>query len=295
MGKDEELKKFIKNVSDDCKICQIYRKSPARPFVELAIAKSFKECVAMGLKFYKGKILLHLVDQATRLSTSCFVTSREPKAIINGNFTSWIQIHGTPEKFLSDNGEEFANFDFIDMYESTNIVFKLTAAEAPFSTGLVERHNLIIADMLDKVLEESSIDINLALSWCINAKNSLANVYDFSPFQLALRQNPKLNSIFIDKPPAYIQTNASKILTDNLTALHKAREAFIASENSEKIRRALNHTVTNSGDIKYITGDSVYFTKANERRWRGPGKVLGQGRAISVSEVWKHVRSCSPL
>ena len=37
------------------------------------------------------------------------------------------------------------------MCESMNIVFKLTAAEAPFSNGLVERQNMIIADMLDKV------------------------------------------------------------------------------------------------------------------------------------------------
>lgn len=77
------LKKSLKNVSVDCKICQIYRKSPARPVVGSAMATSFKECVAMGLKFYKGKIIPHLVDHTTRLSTSCFVTSKEPKAIIN--------------------------------------------------------------------------------------------------------------------------------------------------------------------------------------------------------------------
>ena len=93
---------------------------------------------------------------------------------------------------------------------------------------------------------------------------------------MALGQNPKLPSTFIDKPTAYIQTNTSKILTDNLAALHRAREAFIASENSETIRRALNHNVRNSDDIKCITGDNVYFKKANERRWRGPAKVLGQ-------------------
>ena len=118
----------------------------------------------MGLKFYKGKIILHLVDNAARLSTSCFVTSKELKVIINEIFRSWMQIYETPEKFLSNNGGEFTNSDFMDTCKSMNIVFKLTAAEAPFSNGLVERHNLITADMLDKVLEESNIDINLALS-----------------------------------------------------------------------------------------------------------------------------------
>ena len=75
-----------------------------------------------------------------------------------------MQIYETPEKFLLENRGEFANSDFIDACKSMNIVFKLTATEPPFSNGLVERHNLIIVDMLDKVLRESNIDINLALS-----------------------------------------------------------------------------------------------------------------------------------
>ena len=75
--------------------------------------------------------------------------------------------------------------------------------------------------MLEKLLEESNIDISLALSWWINTKNSLAKAHVFPPFQLALGQNPKLPSIFIDKTPAYIHTNTRKILTDNLTALQE--------------------------------------------------------------------------
>ena len=49
--------------------------------------------------------------------------------------------------------------DFKDMCKLMIIVFKLKTAEAPFSNGFVERHNLIIGDMLHKVLEESNIDI----------------------------------------------------------------------------------------------------------------------------------------
>ena len=73
-----------------------------------------------------------LVDQAARLSFSCFVTSEEPKVIINEIIRSWMQIYETPEK-LSHNRGEFENSDFIDMCKSMNIVFKLIAAEAPFS------------------------------------------------------------------------------------------------------------------------------------------------------------------
>ena len=42
------------------------------------MALSFQECIAMDLKFYKARILLHLIDHATRLSLSSFVRSKEP-------------------------------------------------------------------------------------------------------------------------------------------------------------------------------------------------------------------------
>ena len=55
--------------------------------------------------------------------------------------------------------------------------------------------------MLDKTLEDTNTYFELALSWCANAKNSLTNVYDFSPFQLALVQHPSLQSVFHEKAP----------------------------------------------------------------------------------------------
>ena len=119
----------------------------------------------------------------------------------------------------------------------------LTAAESPFSNGLVERHNLILSEMLDKTLEDHNTGFELALAWCVNANSSLANVRGFSSFQLALGQNPKMPSIFHDKPQALSPITTSKILTDNLLPLHKTRHAYIATESSEKIRRALNHNV----------------------------------------------------
>ena len=80
--------------------------------------------------------------------------------------------------------------------------------------------------MLDKVLDQN-INFHSALAWCTNAKNSLANVPGFSPFQLVIGQNPVLPSTSYD-------------------------------------------------DQKYFTGDSVYFKRVNDRKWSGPGKVLGQ-------------------
>ena len=97
------------------------------------MATSFQECIAMDLKFYKGRILLHLIDHATRLSVSSFLKSKEPEVIRKAIFKSWIQIYSATETFLTDNDKEFANSKFIDMAESMNITVKVTAAESPFS------------------------------------------------------------------------------------------------------------------------------------------------------------------
>ena len=46
-----------------------------------------------------------------------------------------------------------------------------------------------------------------------------------------------------------------------------------------------------SGDTKYITEDSVYFKKINEKQWRGPGNVLGQdGQQVLVKYGRNYVR-----
>ena len=172
------------------------------------MATTFQECVAMDLKFYNGNILLHLVDYATRLLSSKIIKSKEPKEIIDNIFKIWIHIYRAPEKFLTDNGGEFSNCQFLEMCEAINIT--VTAAESPLSNGLVERHNMIIENILDKILEDQQLDLDTALSWCLNAKNSLANIHGFSPFQLVFGQNPRLPSIFNDKPPALTPSDPTR-------------------------------------------------------------------------------------
>ena len=170
-------------------------------------------------------------------------------------------------------------------------VFKTTAAEAPWSNELIERHNLVLADMLNKDLDDTQYHPDLAVSCCINAKNSLHNVHGFSPYQLAISKNTKLPFVLNEKVPALTRQPISKIVMNNLDVIHKAREAFISRENSEKIRRALSHNIKSSGDVKYVTGDSVYYKRIDSKEWHGPAKVLGQdGQQVLVKNGSNYIR-----
>ena len=145
--------------------------------------------------------------------------------------------------------------------------------------------------MLDKILGENNCDLELAVLWSVNAKNSLINIHGFSPYQLDIGTNPKLPLIHTAKGSALTSTPTNKIIYKNLQAIQKEREAFIASKNSKKLRCALSHNIRTSGDVKYLTGDSVYFKRLDSNSWHGPAKVLGQdGQQVLVKNGSRYIR-----
>ena len=274
---DKELHKALENVIDNCETCLAYKKAPPRPVVGLPLATRFLQSVGMDLKFYRQKIILHLVDHATRLSMAVFIPNKVASTVVKAILQHWVAVYGATDQFFSDNGGEFINKEFVELCERFNIDVKTTGAEAPWSNGLVERHHVLITHMLDKVLYESKCDIGLALAWCVNAKNSLQNVHGFSPFQLALGQNPKLPSALSNRPPALATSQpASEVLRANLNALHAARTAFIEKEHSERVYRALSHNVRTTNNNRFINGDTVYYKRSDSPEWKGPATVLGQ-------------------
>ena len=61
------------------------------------------------------------------------------------------------------------------MDEQLNINVKTTGAESPWSNGVVEKHNGITGNMIEKVLSDVGCSLAIALAWCLSAKNALLN------------------------------------------------------------------------------------------------------------------------
>ena len=252
------------------------------------MATRFQETVAMDLKQFEGCLILHLIDVYTRLSAGIFIPNKNKETIIKAIFCIWIAVYGSPEKILIDNGGEFANKDFIEMCDYLGINIKPTAAESPWSNGITERNNQTLANMMNKIIKDTSCSLELALSWALNAENSLQNVAGFSPFQLVLGKNPKLPSTLSDDLPALSMKPSSEVIQENLNAIHSARKAFITSENNRKIKRAVTHYLRTTSEIKYVTGDVVFYKREDSNEWRGPGTVLGKlvNKFLSNMEVF---------
>ena len=207
----KKLKNELRVLEKGCQTCLDYAKSP-RPSVGLPSAKFFQDTVALDLKFYNSRTLIHLIDHATRCYSACGqISSKRPETVVKAMFSLLITIFGPPQKFFSDNGGELINQELHDLCEVYNITLKTTGAEAPWS---------ILGNMLDKVLNEVKCHFDIALAWCVSAKNSLPNVHGFSPYQLAFGNNPVLLGPFTNWPSALedIETRSSDIVCENLNA-----------------------------------------------------------------------------
>ena len=275
---NEALIKEIEEVGKNCDSCKRYQKTRPRPAVTFPLASIFNETVAMDLKVYKNNAVyfLHVIDHATRFSAAGVIRSKKAETIIRKFLEIWISIFGCPQTVLSDNGGEFANHEFMDLCRNMNINFLTTAAEAPYSNGICEKHNGLIGDAVYKIMDDINCSVEIALCWAVNAKNSLQNIHGFSPYQLVFGRNPNLPAVINDKLPALEGVTGSKLVADILNALHKAREETIKHEASEKLRRALKSKVRTHNDIRYFQGEEVFYKEEDVKRWAGPGRVIGQ-------------------
>ena len=274
--KKKEICKEIEKL--ECEICKKHGREAPKPKTCLPLADRFNQTVALDLKFLDTKeIILHCIDLLTRFSVAVIIKNKTKEEIVTNFFKSWIAVFGRPEQTLSDNGGEFCNQDFVDLCRHLDINMRTTAAFAPFSNGVVERHNGILAEMVYKIREDTGCSTDIALCWAVNAKNNLSNVYGFSPQQLVLGYNSSPPCLDDDRIKiTQLDSEASgKMIADHINALFEARKAFIMTQNSDRLKRALKGRIYKAYETKYFPGDKVYY-KTNGDSWRGPGIVIGQ-------------------
>ena len=151
----------------------------------------------------------------------------------------WISYFGQPKRFLADNRGEFLNEEYKEMCEMFNIEEAKTAAESLWTNGACERHNAVIKESIRKTMEETNCKLETAVVWAVSAKNSLRGHQGYSPNMLVFGQNPNYSNVLTSELPALETQVSSVTVENNLKALNSAREAFVQSECSEKIERAL--------------------------------------------------------
>ena len=131
----------------------------------------------------------------------------------------------------------------------------------------------------------------MELAWAVSARNSLSNNSGFSPSQLVFGRNSNLPNVFENSPPALENTFTSDLVRENLNAMHRACEDFLAYDSNERLKRALKYNVRPSKEKDISNGDNVFYKRNNFKEWHGPAVVIGRdGKQFLVRHGGTYVR-----
>ena len=119
-------------VVNDCKVCQKFQKSIARPRVTLPKSTSFNEVVTLDLKDFGSKYVLWMIDTFSRLMVGKLLNNKKAVTINQAIMDSWCMNLGFPASgFFVDNGREFANIKMDELISKLGITVILGPAYSP--------------------------------------------------------------------------------------------------------------------------------------------------------------------
>ena len=125
--------------------------------------------------------------------------------------------------------------------------------------------------MLDKICDDVKCDYDVTLVWTVSARNALINHNGFSPAELVFGKASDLPSTINDHLPALESTIRSVDLAYHVFTIHAARQTFITSEASEKIKLFLKKNIRKafiSREMKFITNKThLHNGNAQLKSW----------------------------
>jgi hypothetical protein len=143
--------------------------------------------------FVEDKIIMHIIDEATRYSCARLVDNKQTATIIDMLTEAWFTYFGPPQLILSDQEGALISEESAVWSErwSTSFRFKPKGSHA----NIVERHHQILRDQLHKILaqarlEKLELNFNRILSEAVFAKNILTTVHGVSPYMAVFGRFP---------------------------------------------------------------------------------------------------------
>ncbi len=144
VGQSNMMKK-INDLMANCKPCkEIERPSDKRKNTNNARSERFNGKIAIDLsewydqKSQKKRIICHIIDEFSRVSSAQFVEDNTPEEVLRALFACWVSKYGIPEQIIHDLGGEFTGEKWLMMMNMLQIRDRTTAGYSPFSNGIVE-------------------------------------------------------------------------------------------------------------------------------------------------------------
>lgn len=275
-----------------CSTCQsVTRPKIARPstlrddldFNDRICADGFDWTNHQGKSFH----VLHIVDWSTSFQAACIAPSRLTEDTISNIINMWLSWAGAPGEMLIDAGTEFNSDGFSTFAQQYNICVTTTSPEAHHQNGKAERHGAILQHMLDKFDLEHPInsyqDLQQALWWIVQSKNSCSLKRGFAPEVLVLGKHTRLpGAVCSDEMlPSHLLADSQSAhgvrFRQQLAYRETARKAYHDADNDMALRKAILRR--SRGTIhQYSPGEWVMVWREGKGAipgsWIGPMKVV---------------------
>ena len=145
--------------------------------------------------------------------------------------------------------------------------------------------------MMAKLLSDVKCSLDVALAWCLSAKNSLYNSYGYSPNQLVFGYNTNFASVLNTQLPAQNSVTSGELISSHLNSMHAATERFIETEADDFEEPSCTKQELPQVCFFYQNGNQVYYKKNNLRYWKGPETVIGiDSNLVFVRHGGEYVR-----
>ena len=285
-GKLRNKKKAVLELLDDCRTCKELKKTPPRPRVGMPVANSFNEVVGLDLKVLgDSKYILWIVDMFTKAIKGVYIEDKNPETIVDAITKSWILGTGFgpghPIKgFYSNNGVEFLNNEVIDYAATLDTNIKMTAANAPWMNGVVERHHATADVIYEKLrLDNPGMLPQEAINHACLAKNSEVNRSGFSALQLVMGQNPTFPGL-AEVTPASCNLDSSSRAMKALKNIDEARVIFREMDCNERLKKVRSQRINPSVEKHYEMGDPVFFRDSKKKQWKQGTALVRFGKTL---------------
>lgn len=252
--------------------------------------KDFNEVVQIDGFYWSNKSgikvhVLHAIDEATHFHLGKR-TGRDEKSMERAFREFWGSWAGMPQYLMFDTAGEWVSQRWKDFLQQESILPIVTST--PQQRGRVERNGGIIQEMLDRIDAEEPISsleqFDATLYQVFHAKNTMTSHSGYSPEQAVLGKSSRLPGSITGDDLSGVHggdTGATQF-QKALDLRTRARKAFLESDNSQAIRRAINrksrgdHQLWSNGQLCMYWDKRKSPNMLEKGRWCGPAQVILQ-------------------
>merc|ERR1712112_461937 len=277
--------KTIRQVVNDCKVCQKFGKSLVKPKIALAKGGSFNEIVTLDLKQFGSRYVLWCIDSFTRFAQGKLIYNKKADTIVNALIECWNLPFGIPSiRYYADNGTEFKNVKMDELVSKLGISINYGPAHSPWLNGINERNHASCDVTIKKLMEDKKIGLTDVLvktaAW---THNTNVNRAGYSPLTLVTGKAVQI-------PGLTMKTVASESSTDGeavrriMETITKTTIEFREAEMKKKLGECQTiRTRRYQHQGNYIEGDKVWYQFKDTVAWHGPASVICQrGNTVYV-------------